>query len=404
MCKNVQWKSSLYNWVPQIFPWSANLLQSLAPTLIKLKTLISMLRCVWLRLEQNSAGVGRIWGCLLSDLCPRVLCFHMLPVFPCPYLVLRVPVFIISSLVSVCEFINSLFFPSRVPLIIMFALLPCSMFPCVQYNKGYCVWWTTRLLVLSSYGLWQKTIFLFSPFFPRGMETVRFAALARIDLPFCVYAREFCKLAMVTTEDYTTINQLFWLGANYNRPMDLQDTTGLSSREGVFWCLGSVRSGARISPPLFAAHASPPAVHVARLPVTAPSKPESALLEHPQVSALPELPQVSALPEHPQVFASPERPQVSALPEHPQVSALPELPQVSALPEHPQVFASPERPQVSALPELPQVSALPEHPQVFASPERPQVSAFPEHPQVSALPERPPKPAPRQHPPEPAPW
>ncbi len=131
------------------------------------------------------------------------------------------------------------------------------------------------------------------------METVRFATLARIDLPFYVYAREFCKLAMATTVDYATINQLFWLGANYNRPVDLQDTTGLSSREGVFWCLGSVRSGARISPPPFAAHTSLPAVHVARLPVEAPSKPESAHLEHPQVFVFPERLQVSALPEHP---------------------------------------------------------------------------------------------------------
>ncbi len=29
-----------------------------------LKTLIRMLRCVWLGLELNSAGVGQIWGCL----------------------------------------------------------------------------------------------------------------------------------------------------------------------------------------------------------------------------------------------------------------------------------------------------------------------------------------------------
>ncbi len=30
-----------------------------------LKTLISMLRCVWLGLELNSAGVGQIWRCLI---------------------------------------------------------------------------------------------------------------------------------------------------------------------------------------------------------------------------------------------------------------------------------------------------------------------------------------------------
>ncbi len=59
--------------VPYIFPWRANLLHSLAATLLKLacdflmmlKTLISMLRFVWLGLELNSAGVGQIWGCLV---------------------------------------------------------------------------------------------------------------------------------------------------------------------------------------------------------------------------------------------------------------------------------------------------------------------------------------------------
>ncbi len=62
-----------YDRVPQIFPWRANLLQSSAPTLIKLtcdllmilKTLISTLRCVWLGFELNSAGVRQIWGWLL---------------------------------------------------------------------------------------------------------------------------------------------------------------------------------------------------------------------------------------------------------------------------------------------------------------------------------------------------
>ncbi len=57
--------------------------------------------------------------------------------------------------------------------------------------------------------------------------------------------------------------------------------------------------------------ASPPAVHEASLPVTAPSKPESTILEHPQVSALPECPPEPAPwqrpPERPKVPASPER-------------------------------------------------------------------------------------------------
>ncbi len=33
--------------------------------LMILKTLISMLRCVWLGLELNSAGMVQIWGCLI---------------------------------------------------------------------------------------------------------------------------------------------------------------------------------------------------------------------------------------------------------------------------------------------------------------------------------------------------
>ncbi len=167
----------------------------------------------------------------LLNLCSHVLCFHVLPVFPCPYLFLPVPVFVISSLVSVCVLIMSLFVPSHVSLIIpsvykscdflplrpvavvqstsqgqswpngsrisapagivhnwgetleqgtepptllllllllnvILVLLPCSMFPFVRYNKGYCVWWTPRLLVLYSYGLWhaQKSQFKSLPF------------------------------------------------------------------------------------------------------------------------------------------------------------------------------------------------------------------------------------------------
>ncbi len=48
--------------------------------------------------------------------------------------------------------------------------------------------------------------------FTCGME---FAVLARRELPFYEYARKFCKLAAVTMVDDATLNQLFWLGANY---------------------------------------------------------------------------------------------------------------------------------------------------------------------------------------------
>ncbi|KAI2657357.1 DNA-directed RNA polymerase II subunit RPB1 [Labeo rohita] len=49
--------------------------------------------------------------------------------------------------------------------------------------------------------------------------------------------------------DDATINSLFWIGANYNCPVDLPDTTGLSRREGILWCLESVRPQSRTSPP-----------------------------------------------------------------------------------------------------------------------------------------------------------
>ncbi len=80
------------------------------------------------------------------------------------------------------------------------------------------------------------------PVFSRGMEfTARFAALARRDLLFFEYAGEFCGLAAVMTSEDATINSLFWLGANYHRPVDLPDTMGLSWRESVFRCLRSVQ-------------------------------------------------------------------------------------------------------------------------------------------------------------------
>ncbi|KAL0188679.1 hypothetical protein M9458_015778, partial [Cirrhinus mrigala] len=89
------------------------------------------------------------------------------------------------------------------------------------------------------------------------MEVVaRFSTLARRDLPFVEYAREFCpgRLAMMSGLDDATINSLFWIGANYSRPVDLPDTTGLSWREGILQCLERVRPQSRTSPP---AHPEP---------------------------------------------------------------------------------------------------------------------------------------------------
>ncbi len=65
------------------------------------------------------------------------------------------------------------------------------------------------------------------------METAaRFSALAHLDLPFVEFSREFCRLAARTALDAAALNSLFWIGANYHRPVDLPDTTGLSWREG----------------------------------------------------------------------------------------------------------------------------------------------------------------------------
>ncbi|KAL0198165.1 hypothetical protein M9458_006705, partial [Cirrhinus mrigala] len=48
----------------------------------------------------------------------------------------------------------------------------------------------------------------------------------RRDLPFV-------ELAMMSGLNDATINSLFWIGATYNHPVDLLDTTGLSWREGI---------------------------------------------------------------------------------------------------------------------------------------------------------------------------
>ncbi len=73
-------------------------------------------------------------------------------------------------------------------------------------------------------------------------------ALSRRNLSFVEFAGEFCKLAAVTELHDAAILHLFRLGANYQRPMDLPDTTGLCWREGIYRCLGSYRSRVEPSP------------------------------------------------------------------------------------------------------------------------------------------------------------
>ncbi len=78
-------------------------------------------------------------------------------------------------------------------------------------------------------------------------DAAGFAALAHLGLPFFEYARDFCGLAAATALEDATLNLLFWLGANYHRPVDLPDTIGQSWREGVFRCLGNVRSESELA-------------------------------------------------------------------------------------------------------------------------------------------------------------
>ncbi len=73
-------------------------------------------------------------------------------------------------------------------------------------------------------------------------------ALIRRDLPFVEFAGEFCGLASVTELHDAAILHLFRLGANYQRSMDLPNTTGLCWREGIYRCLGSYRSRVETSP------------------------------------------------------------------------------------------------------------------------------------------------------------
>ncbi len=154
----------------------------------------------------------------------------------------------------------------------------------------------------------------------------RFSALACLDLPFVAFAWEFCGIDANTALDDATLNSLFWIGANYHRPVDLPDTPGLSWREGILRCLESVQPRSRSSPPSspspvphssplpFAAKASSPDVPVASppaSPLSSPPAPAPELLDSalpPEFSA-PILTPVPAPPGPvPQVPAPPERP------------------------------------------------------------------------------------------------
>ncbi len=118
-------------------------------------------------------------------------------------------------------------------------------------------------------------------------------ALIRRDLSFVEFAGEFCGLASVTELHDAAILHLFRLGAKYQRPMDLPDTTGLCWREGIYRCLGSYRSrvetSPRVSPLAPFSSSSSPLVLRSSSSLVPPSSSSSRLIpERRREPALPE--------------------------------------------------------------------------------------------------------------------
>ncbi len=80
---------------------------------------------------------------------------------------------------------------------------------------------------------------------------------------------------------------------NYHCPVDLSDTTGLSWRVGILWCLERVQARSRTSPPPSVPVQEPTESTPVREPTESPS------VREPTKSAPPERLQESALPECP---------------------------------------------------------------------------------------------------------
>ncbi len=181
-------------------------------------------------------------------------------------------------------------------------------------------------------------------------------ALSRRNLSFVEFAWEFCGLAVVMELHDTAILHLFRLGANYQHPMDLPDTTGLCWREGIYRCLGSFRSRVETSPLV-----SPlsPLAHLRSGPSSSSSSPlvlpSSSSLVPPSSSSSLLVPSSFALPECPlvplgllvdyegMVWSPALEP---ALHLHPPVPAPRQCPPVPAPRRRPPVPASCQRPPV----------------------------------------------------------
>ncbi|ROL45984.1 hypothetical protein DPX16_15543 [Anabarilius grahami] len=75
-----------------------------------------------------------------------------------------------------------------------------------------------------------------------------FTLVARNNPDFCSFTKEFISVALACPYDDETLKSLFWIGANYHRPVDLPDTSGLSWMEHILRCLESVRPRSRAQP------------------------------------------------------------------------------------------------------------------------------------------------------------
>ncbi len=101
---------------------------------------------------------------------------------------------------------------------------------------------------------------------------------SRKNLPLLEYASEFSQLTVLTAFDGAALNSLFWFGANYHRPFDLPDTTGLSWREAIIRCLESVLPRSRAQPDT---EPSPPSPRCAKPEPADDGEPETAATNEP---------------------------------------------------------------------------------------------------------------------------
>ncbi len=146
-------------------------------------------------------------------------------------------------------------------------------------------------------------------------------ALSRRNLPFVEFAGEFCGLAAVSELHDAAILHLFRLGANYQRPMDLPDTTGLCWREGIYRCLGSYRSRVETSPRV--SSLAPPSSSSSSLVLLGSSSlvrpARLRLCCFPSAAASPRFPSAAASPR----FPSAERARASRAPPRARASRAP---------------------------------------------------------------------------------